>query len=440
MSVPTPTDLLTRLVQFDTSNFGAGRSNGERACAEWIQGLLEQAGYQTQMLHRADSPDRTNLVVQVEGRNPELPGVLLQAHLDVVPVEPEQWTVPPFEGLVRDGYVYGRGVADMKDTVAKALHTLLCWAEEGVRPNRNVTIAFVADEEDAGQWGAEWLAAEHPELFEGIGLAIGEDGALCDVISDVHGNQRRLYTINAGERGSFHIRLTARGVSGHGSRPSGDDAVTRLVRAVDRIVEHQWPLMLSPVVRAHLEGLADAFGIEVDTEDEASIANVAAVAGDAGGPIGFTVRVSATPTVLQAGYKTNVIPGLAVAEIDVRCPPGAQQAMEVTLAELIGTDVEWEWLTYQPPIQSPVSGPWFDAMRELVLRHDPEAVVVPGCMGGGTDNKAFEKLGITTYGFTPSPADPDGRRYANYHGVDEQMPVSVLEGGALWLRDFLETV
>lgn len=438
--VPDVIDLLSQLIRFDTSNYGAGRSNGERECAEWIASLLRDAGWEPVLMHREDSPERVSVLLRVRGTEADLPGVLAHAHIDVVPVDEDEWSVPPFEGLVRDGWVWGRGAQDMLDTAAVLLHTLLVWARDGVRPRRDVLFLFVADEEDGGLWGAHWLAQSHPELFEGIGVAIGEAGAVCTLVPTVDGGTARIYTINAGERGTLHVRLTARGASGHGSRPTGEDAVTRLLHALVRITDHQWPLTISEVVRGHFTGLAAAVGHDVDLASSDSINAFVDWLGPYAGPMRWTVRPSATPTVLRAGYKTNVVPGLAMAEVDVRCPPGTEDLVRETLAGLVGEDAEIEYLTHGAPLESPVDGPWWDAMCAAIRSSDPEAVIIPGCMGGGTDNKAFAPLGMDTYGFTPAPADPEGRMASGYHGVDERVPVACVRGAAVMMRDFLQTV
>lgn len=438
--LPTPTELLTRLIQFDASNFGGGRSRGERACAQWIVDLLSQAGYEPRLLHREDAPDRANVVLRVPGADRTLPGVLVHAHLDVVPVEAEQWSVPPFAGLVRDGYVWGRGAQDMLASVAGLVHTLLVWARDGVQPRRDVVIAFVADEEDGGAWGADWLVEAHPELFSGVEVAFGEEGGVSERARGADGRPVTLSTIAAGERGTRHLRLTATGTPGHGSRPRGDDAVTRLVRVLSRLVEHRWPLAISEVVRQQYETLGAALGQPVVVGDEDSMAALRDLLADHVGPMAHTIRPSSVVTVLKAGYKTNVIPGEAVAEVDVRCPPGSVDLVEATLADLIGDDVDWEFTTVGDPLESPTQGPWWDAMVALIARHQPDAVVVPGCMGGGTDAKAFARLGMATYGFLPAPADPEGRVASGYHGIDERIPISQVEGGAMMLRDFLTTV
>ncbi|MGA4669450.1 M20/M25/M40 family metallo-hydrolase [Propionibacteriaceae bacterium Y1923] len=434
------TELLSALIRFDTSNYGGGRSAGERDCAEWIADLLREAGWEPQLWHRDDAPDRVSVSLRVPGTEPDLPGLLVHAHTDVVPVETDDWSVPPFEGIIRDGYVWGRGANDMLDTVAVLLHTLLRWGRDGTRPRRDVLFLFVADEEDAGQWGAHWLVDEHPELFAGLEVAIGESGAVCELLPTADGGLARVYTINAGERGTQHIRLTAQGTSGHGSRPSGDDAVHRVLHALVRIADHEWPLTMSNVVQGHYQGLSAALGVPIDFDDEASLLRLVDWLGPQAGPLRYILRPSSTPTVLRAGYKVNVVPGLAVAEVDVRCPPGTEDFVHDTLGELVGDQVSYEYITRGAPLEAPTEGPFWDAMVASILAHDPQAVVIGGCMGGGTDNKAFARLGMDTYGFTPAPADPEGRVAAGYHGVDERVPVASLRGATQMMHDFLHTV
>lgn len=434
-----PIALLQQLIRFDTTNHGGGRARGETPCALWIADLLRQAGLEPIVLHRPDAPTRANCVVRVPGSDASLPGLVVHAHLDVVPCDPEEWSVDPFAGVVRDGYVWGRGAADMKDVVASLLATLLAWADEGVRPRRDLVVAFVADEEDAGAWGAEWLVAEHPELFAGCVAAVGEDGAWCVPVRAASGEVVRLYPVACAERGTMHIRLTARGTGGHGSRPSGDDAVHRLVAALGRIGGYRWPLRVSPVVRAQLEQTAAALGTTVDVDDEASIEALLDLLGDAAGALRHTIRASSTPTMLQAGSKVNVVPSVATAAVDVRCPPGAADEVEATLADLIGPGVEWEFTSHQLPVESDPGAAWVEAMRAAVAASDPDGVVVPSCLGGGTDAKAFAKLGLATYGFTPLGPDPEGRRPEGVHAADERTPVASLRWGQRVLRRFLES-
>jgi len=437
----TPTSLLTvqelcaALIRFDTTNHGGGRSTGERAIAEFIAKLLREAGYDPMVT--GPTPERASVVLRVAGSDSTLPGLLVHGHLDVVPADAADWSVPPFEGLIAEGYVWGRGAADMKDMVAMTLVTLLEWARSATGPRRDTVFAFVADEEDTGEHGALWLVEAHPQLFAGVEAAIGESGGNPTTLEGA--SHRHLYPVATAERGTMHLRLTATGKAGHGSRPTADNAVLAIIDAAHRVAHHPWPIHLSATVAAFLERSTAAIGVATDLSSDEGIEAALDALGEAAGVARYTIRASATPTMLTAGYKVNVIPGTATAELDVRCPPGFQDSMTETIAALIGDAVSFEFTSFQPPLEAPVDSPWFDAMAAAILEHDPDAVVVPFCMGGGTDAKAFSRLGIACYGFAPLGADPDGRDVAGVHGVDERVPVASLEAGQRMLRSFLES-
>lgn len=437
-------ELLSAMIRFDTTNWGRGRSHPEAGLAAWIVERLTEVGWQPSVLSRADAPDRANVVLRVPGGDPTAAALVVHAHLDVVPAQAEHWSVDPFAGLVRDGYVYGRGARDMKDMCAMVLAALLHWGRSGQRPRRDVVVAFVADEEDRGEFGAEWLVSEHAALFAGAEAAIGESGGEFRLLDRVPGGSTgpavRCYPVAAAERGTMHLQLTATGRAGHASRPGADNPVVLLVDALHRFAHHPWPVHLSPVVRAQLSTLAAALGLPVDLDSDAGVVAAITALGEAAEPARFTSRASTTPTLVQAGYKVNVIPGVATAEVDVRCPPGYDEQLLAALPDLVGDRVTSTFTSFQPPVAAPVDSPWFAAIATAVLRADPGAVVVPTCMAGGTDAKAFAKLGLQCYGFSPLGEDPDGRVSAGTHGVDERVPVTSVVWGAAVLLDLLSTV
>lgn len=247
-------EICSRLLSIDSSNYGPAleRTVGERAVADYVLELLTGAGYEPTLLESA--PGRANVLLRVPGTESGLEAFLVHGHMDVVPAEPDQWSLDPFSGLVEDGYIWGRGATDMKDMVANMLATLLAWKAHGTGPRRDVVFAFVADEEVDGQYGAEWLVATHPEWFDDVAAAISEGGGVPVEQEDVRGNLRRFYPVSAAERGTMHMTLSARGPSGHGSRPEADNAVTHLVDALARLAHHTWPISLIPASRAFLEG------------------------------------------------------------------------------------------------------------------------------------------------------------------------------------------
>ncbi|MEV4598084.1 M20/M25/M40 family metallo-hydrolase [Amycolatopsis sp. NPDC049253] len=428
-----PVELCAELIRFDTTNRGGGDSEGEREAAEYVAEFLGRHGVSAKIVESA--PRRANVIARIPGADPELPALLVQGHLDVVPADAADWSVPPFSGEVRDGFLWGRGAVDMKDFCAMVLAAVA----SGLRPRRDLVLAFVADEEDKGDFGAHWLVERHPELFEGCVAAISESGGYSYHVPAADGRAVRLYPVGTAERGTAHIKLTARGRAGHGSRPNDENAVTMLADALHRIAGHRWPVRLTPTVRAFLERTGAALGVPVDLSSGDAVDATVARLGPAGSLVVPTVRNSTTPTMLSAGYKVNVIPSTATAQVDVRVLPDAEDELFEVLDSLLGPGVTREFVAHQPPVQAPVDSPWFDAMAAALRAEDPDAVVVPYCMGGGTDAKAFSKLGMACYGFAPLSL-PEGFPYrAMAHGVDERVPVDGLRFGTRVLKRFLES-
>jgi acetylornithine deacetylase/succinyl-diaminopimelate desuccinylase-like protein len=422
------------LIRFDTTNRGGG-DGSEREAAEYAAARLSEAGLEPALLESA--PGRANVVARIPGADPAAPGLLLHGHLDVVPADPADWSVHPFAGEVRDGVLWGRGAVDMKNAVAVLLALARDWARSGRRPRRDIVLAFTADEEDTAAYGARWLVERHPGLFGGCTEAIGESGGFTFHAAP----GLRLYPVASAERGTAWLKLTARGTSGHGSKPNGDNAVIRLAEAVIRIGQHQWPVRLIPAVRAAIAAIGEAVqdgngagnGI-----DAAVVAERLSGLGPAAALVTATVRNSANPTMLRAGGKVNVIPGEAVGYVDGRVLPGCEDEFAATLDELTGPGVAWEYAHREPPVTAPLDGPLVSAMTAALLAEDPGATVVPYCMSGGTDAKQFARLGMACYGFTPLVLPPGYDYYAMFHGPDERIPVTALQA-SLRIMDRLLT-
>ncbi|WP_062214087.1 M20/M25/M40 family metallo-hydrolase [Streptomyces sp. NBRC 109706] len=419
----------SELIRIDTTNRGGG-DGVERPAAEYVAERLAEVGIEPTLLEKAQG--RTNVVARIEGSDPSADALLVHGHLDVVPADPDEWRVHPFSGEISDGVVWGRGAVDMKDADAMVLAVVRAWARAGVRPRRPVVLAFTADEEDTASFGSGFLAEQHAELFDGCTESIGESGAFT-----FHpGDGRRLYPLAAGERGTAWLTLTAQGRAGHGSKINAENAVTRLTAAVTRIGEHRWPVRLAPTVRAGLAELARVYGVPLpDLEDPdperlaTSVDRLLALLGPAAELLAPTVRNSANPTMLDAGYKVNVIPGSAGAHVDGRVLPGTEREFAATLDQLTGPDVDWDFLHHEIPLQAPVDAPTYAVLRDALLHFDPDARVIPYCMSGGTDAKQFSRLGVTNYGFMPLRL-PEGFDYqAMFHGVDERVPVEALHFG-----------
>ncbi|MER6074141.1 M20/M25/M40 family metallo-hydrolase [Streptomyces sp. NPDC001817] len=417
------------LIRIDTTNRGGGDCR-ERPAAEYAAERLAGAGLEPVLLER--TPGRTNVVARIEGTDPSADALLVHGHLDVVPAEAADWSVHPFSGEIRDGVVWGRGAVDMKNMDAMILAVVRSWARQGVRPRRDLVIAFTADEEASAEDGSGFLADRHPELFEGCTEGISESGAF--TFHD--GAGRQFYPIAAGERGTCWLKLTARGRAGHGSKVNRENAVTRLAAAVARIGQHEWRPRLTPTVRASLTELAAVYGIEPDFTD---VDRLLEKLGPAAALVEATVRNSANPTMLDAGYKLNVIPGEAVAYVDGRCLPGAEEEFTATLDMLTGPDVSWEFAHREVALEAPVDSPTYAKMRAAVEAFAPDGRVVPYCMSGGTDAKQFSRLGITGYGFAPLKLPEGLDHQALFHGVDERVPAEALHFGVRVLDRFLRT-
>ncbi|MFD7550941.1 M20/M25/M40 family metallo-hydrolase [Streptomyces sp. NPDC059816] len=415
-------DLLTDLLRIDTSNPGDGSGPGERRAAEYVAAKLCDAGLEPVYLESA--PRRGNVVLRIPGQDPALPALLVHGHLDVVPADPSEWSVPPFAGEHRDGEIWGRGAIDMKDMDAMMLALARSWATEGRRPRRDLVFAWMADEEAGSTLGSRYLVQHHRELFEGCAEAISEVGGF----SVEAGPERRLYLIETAQKGLHWIRLVAEGRAGHGSMLHTDNAVAELAGAVARIAAHRWPLVLTPTTRAFLTEAADAFGVPFDADDP-DPAQVLDCLGPLARFIGASFHHTANPTRLTAGYKTNVVPGRACAEVDGRFLPGLEHEFEQALTELAGPRVRLETVERDVAVSAPFETPLVAAMTEALLGEDQGARTVPYCLSAGTDNKAFAGLGITGYGFVPRRLPPGLDFSALFHGVDERVPVSAVDFG-----------
>jgi acetylornithine deacetylase/succinyl-diaminopimelate desuccinylase-like protein len=301
----------------------------------------------------------------------------------------------------------------------------------GRKPARDVVVALVADEEAGGVFGAQWLVEHHPGLFEGCTEAISEVGGFSLSVND----DLRLYCIETAQKGMAWMRLTATGTAGHGSMTNPDNAVTALCEAVARLGRHEFPVHMTKTVRAFLDEVGDAFGLELDPDD---LQGTVAQLGPLARIIGATLRNTATPTMLDAGYKHNVVPGTAHAMVDGRYLPGFEDVWEREIDEVLGPDVVREYVHYDIALETEFEGALVDAMARSLRAHDPGARAVPYMLSGGTDAKSFSRLGMRCFGFSPLrlPADLDFS--GMFHGVDERVPLDSLAFGVRVLDRFLD--
>jgi len=429
-------ELTSQLIRIDSTNTGDPATVvGEQEAAEWVVRQLEEVGYPTTLVE-SGMPGRANVFCRLEGADRSRGALLVHGHLDVVPAEPADWSVHPFSGAVADGYLWGRGAVDMKDMVGMTLAVARQFKTEGVLPPRDIVFAFLADEEAGGAWGSHWLVEHRPELFTGITEAVGEVGGFSITVGRPDGTDARLYLVETAEKGIAWMRLRAKARAGHGSFLHPDNAVTMLAQAVARLGTHTFPLVMTESVSQFLAAVTEETGLTFDPNSP-DLDGTLEKLGSISRIVGATLRDTANPTMLQAGYKANVIPQTAEAVIDCRVLPGRQAAFEREVDALLGPDVEREWVTHLEPYETTFDGDLVDAMNAAVLAHDPDGRTVPYMLSGGTDAKAFAKLGIRCFGFSPLRLPPELDFAALFHGVDERVPVESLRFGTRVLEHFL---
>ncbi|MDT4935592.1 MAG: hypothetical protein QOK11_3484 [Pseudonocardiales bacterium] len=419
-------DLLAELIRINTSN----PTHPERPAAEWVAAKLDEVGIESQIIEAA--PGRASTIARIEGADSSRAPLLIHGHLDVVPAERSEWSVDPFGGEVRDGYLWGRGAVDMKDMDAMTLALVREWARTGRKPPRDIVLAFVSDEEAGGRQGAHYLVDNHPELFADCTEAISEVGGFSVSLSD----STRLYLIQTAEKGMNWLRLRATARPGHGSLVHPDNAVTMLAAAVSRIGAYEHPVVITDTVRSMVEAIGQATGLDLDPDDpDAWMPQLGSMAR----MIGATIRNTSNPTMLEAGYKANVIPSRAEATIDGRFLPGQQDALLSTIDELLGEGIEREFIVQDIAVETSFEGALVDAMSAAIRAEDAGAYPVPYLMSGGTDAKSFSTLGMRCFGFSPLLLPPELDFMALFHGIDERVPVEGLKFGVRVLDRLLSS-
>ena len=422
-------DLCRDLIRMDTSNYGDHSGPGERQAAEYVAEKLAEVGLEPRIFESHQG--RASTVVRVPGEDRTRPGLLIHGHLDVVPANAADWTHDPFSGEVADGCVWGRGAVDMKDMDAMTLAVVRDRLRSGRKPPRDLVLAFVADEEAGGTWGARHLVDNHPDLFEGVTEGISEVGGFSFTVNE----QRRLYLIQTAEKGMHWMKLTVAGTAGHGSMIHRDNAITELSEAVARLGRHEFPVRVTKTLRHFLDELGDALGTELDPENmEETLAKLGSIAK----LIGASLRNTANPTQLGAGYKVNVIPGQATAHIDGRFLPGYEDEFLADLDRILGPRVKREDVHADKALETTFDGAIVEAMQTALVAEDPIARAVPYMLSAGTDAKSFADLGIRCFGFAPLKLPPELDFAGMFHGVDERVPVDGLKFGVRVLDRFIE--
>ena len=432
MSQVDALDLLRRLVRFETVN----PPGAERECVAWVEGLLRDAGIETRIV--AKDPERPNLVARLPGRG-QSPPLLLQGHVDVVPVADQQWTHAPFAAEEADGFLWGRGTLDMKGGVAMMIAAVLRANEEGIAPPGDVLLCVLSDEEAGGGCGAQFLVDEHPELFEGVRYALGEFGGFTR-----HLGGKRFAPISVGEKQVCWLKGRVTGPGGHASLPPRGGTMAKLGEVLARLDRGRLPVRVTPIARRFVDTLADELGparsLALRTLLRPRLTDRALdLLGDQGELLDPMLHNTVSVTVVHAGDKINVIPSEVTLQLDARLVPGvsAEEAC-AEIQALAGPDLELD--VERSDSSSPADpdlGLW-DVLAGALTDADAGVVPVPYLMPAVTDGRFFARLGIQTYGFTPMQLAEGFEFQKLIHAADERIPLDAPEFGTQAMVRVLE--
>ncbi len=423
------------LLRIDTTN----PPGNERPAADYLARVLDAEGIAYELIE--SEPGRANLVARLRGRGAGGGALLLNGHLDVVPAERERWSHDPFGAVEAGGYVWGRGALDMKNMVAMALTSLVLLKRAGAPLGRDVIFAAVADEEAGSRRGSLFLCERHPELVRAE-YVLGEVGG-----HTLHMGGRRYYPVQVAEKGVCWFEMVAEGEPGHGSMPHAHNAVVKLARAVAALGSVRLPHHAHPVVANFLRTVArgsapprrQLMPLLLEPRLAGHLLRLIERASPSHAKgLNALLRNTASPTVLEAGAKVNVIPSTARARVDGRVVPGQTVADFLDeVRRVVGPGVALNVLEEREGTVFPADTPLYDAICATLARHDPEGVAVPYMIPGFTDAFAYAKLGAVCYGFTPLRLGPELDFTSLYHGHDERVP---RDGFAWGLRVLYELV
>jgi acetylornithine deacetylase/succinyl-diaminopimelate desuccinylase-like protein len=427
----TPIELLQQLIRFDTTN----PPGNEAECIEFIRGLLDDAGVETEVYAR--EPGRPNLVARVPGKSDGRP-LLLQGHVDVVTTAGQQWQRPAFSGELVDGYVWGRGAVDMKGGVAMLVSAVLRAARREIEPSGDLILVALCDEEAGGDFGAKFLVEEHAHLFEGVRYALSEFGGFT-----LHLGGRRFYPIQVAEKQICWLKATIRGSGGHGAMINRGGTMARLARFLRDLDRKPLPVHVTPIAREMLERIAAELSQPQRSVLQSLLRprltdRMLPLLGSARRTTEPLLRNTVTATIVRAGEKINVVPAEIEVELDGRALPGyGPDDLIGELQEVVGSDVELELVRHDPGPSEPDLG-LFDTLAGVLRELDPDGVPIPLLQIGVTDARFFSRLGIQTYGYLPMRL-PEGVDFLTLiHAADERVPADAIDFGVEAISRALE--
>lgn len=430
------------LIRFDTRNNCAR----EDLAAQWVRAKLAHVGISVQNF--VSPGGHPNLVATIPGSNPDLPALLIHSHLDTVPAVEENWSHYPLSGDIAvdsDGFecIWGRGAADMKEMTAMtlaAVRSLLSSSDFEFK--RTLKLIFFADEENGGIEGSDWLVRAHPEVFDGVGMVVSETGGFGEVLEHIEGKPRA-YFVQTGEKSAQWYSVTAHGVQSHGSQVSHANATAALGEFIYKVSHHEWNIAVAPTSKALMNGLR-----QLENDSQISDEDIIADTGFARPWIESSVRNTINPTALKAGNAVNIIPESASVLLDARAVPGEESRVDnfirSTAQEVAdtyeGIRIEVEETFHGDGYACETSGTLMSAISDTIHTLDPAACVLPFLSCGGTDTNVIYQMNphIEAVGFIPLRI-PEGFDYiANFHGIDERVPVESVRFGEQALETLIQ--
>jgi len=435
------TGLLSELIRVNTSN----PPGNETQAAKYLIGTLEKDGFKCEFFESA--PNRGSIVTRLKGSG-EKPSVLLLSHVDVVPADAKEWTVDPFAGLVKEGFVWGRGALDMKSMTAIEVMVLKLLKRKGIKLKGDVVLAATADEEKGGEQGAGWLVRNYPDKVR-ADYVINEGGGQALPV-----NGKNLYTIQTAEKGIWWFRVKAKGTPGHGSVPGiADNAILRMNRVIDRLGNYRSEISLVPTLKQFLTEMARENStlredlnrlLQNPTAADQVLDKLAEKDKAVAEEIRAKLRMTVTPTMIQGGVKENIIPSECETVFDCRILPGQTTTKAMTeIKALLNKDdlekLEFETIQANEPSESPMNTPLYDLIVEVLKEFEPNCSVASSLLTGGTDSRFFRKMGSVCYGFQPMRSDlPYGEIAKMIHGIDERISIENLVYGTSVLYSVVE--
>ncbi|MDI6691650.1 MAG: M20/M25/M40 family metallo-hydrolase, partial [Candidatus Bathyarchaeota archaeon] len=435
------TSLLSDLIRINTTN----PPGNETEASKYLAKTLEKEGFKCELFESA--PGRGSVITRLKGEKAK-PSLLLLSHLDVVAANTEEWSVDPFGGIVKEGFVWGRGAIDMKSMTAMEVMVMKLLKRKGVKPKGDIILAATADEEKGGEAGAGWLVRNHPEKVR-ADYVINEGGGFAIPIKG-----KNIYTIQTAEKGILWFKVKAKGTPGHGSIPgAADNAILRMNKVVEKLGNHRAKISIVPTMKGYLNEMAKenpilklgvSFLLQIPYIGDQILDMLAQQDKSMAEGLRAMLRMTIAPTVIHGGVKENIIPSECEAIFDCRILPGqnTKEAFEYikNLLKDVGLEkLDFEIIQANDPSESPTNTPLYDLIVNVLREFEPNCSAVPFLLTGGTDSRFFRRMDSACYGFQPMRADlPYGEILKMVHGIDEKISIENLVFGTSVLYNIVE--